>query len=151
VVAAGFCSNMRVLRRHVRLVLTWEVASGYSQEFYKTALAVQAVLLFSPCHLLEHSNLPEEVSYGLSRASKNFSVRSDIRNDARLRSDLRTLTDPKMPGHSCLPADTDEIFKHGRTRNTDLCDDDTTPAEDNIVADLHEVIDTGASADHRVS
>jgi hypothetical protein len=33
----------------------------------------------------------------------------------------------------------------------DLCDDDTTPAEDNIVANLHEVIETGAGADHRVS
>jgi hypothetical protein len=104
---------MRVLRRHVRLVLTREVASGYSQEFYKTALAVQAVLSFSPCHLLEHRNLSEEVSFWLSRASKNFSAWSHIRNDARLRSDLRTLTDPKMSDHSCLTPDTDEIFKHG--------------------------------------
>jgi hypothetical protein len=47
--------------------------------------------------------------------------------DARLRSDLRTLTDPKMPGHGRLPPDADEILKHGLTRNTDLCDDDTTP------------------------
>ena len=65
--------------------------------------------------------------------------------------DLRALTDPKMPGHRRLPPDANEILKHGRTRNTDLCDDDTTPAEDDIVADLHEVIETRAGADHRVS
>ena len=95
--------------------------------------------------------MPEEISFWLSRASKHFRAWSDIRNDASLRSDLRTSANPKMPGHARLPPDADEILKHGRTRNTDLCDDDTTPAEDNIVADLHEVIETGASADHRVS
>jgi hypothetical protein len=57
--------------------------------------------------------LSEEVPYWLCRASKHFGAWYDIRNDARLRSDFRTLTDPKMPGHSRLPPDADEIFKHG--------------------------------------
>ena len=113
-------------------------------------LTDSAVLSFSLCHLLERGNLSEEFSFWLRRASKHFSAWSHIRNDAGLRSDLRTLADPKMPGHGRLPPDADEILKHGRTRNTDLCDDDTTPAEDDIVADLDEVIETRAGADHRV-
>ena len=79
----------------------------------KTALAVQAVLSFSLCYLLERGNLPKEVSFWLSRAAKHLSAWIHIRNDARLRSDLCALTDPKMPGHSCLPPDTNEILKHG--------------------------------------
>ena len=104
---------MRVLRRRARLVLTTEVAGGYSHVLCKTAHAVQAVLSFSLCHLLERGNLPEEVSFWLSRAAKHFSAWIHIRNDARLRSDLRALTDPKMPGHSRLPPDANEILKHG--------------------------------------
>ena len=71
---------MRVLRQRVRSVLTTEVASGC-----KTALAVQAVLSFSLCHLLERGNLPEEVSFWLSRAAKHFRACIHIRHDARLR------------------------------------------------------------------
>src|SRR5229473_5055856 len=97
---------MRVLRQRVRLVVTAEVASGC-----KTALAVQGALSFSLCHPLEHDNLSKEVSFRLSRAPKHFSAWNQIRHDARLRSDSRTLTDPKMPGHRRLPADADEIFQ----------------------------------------
>jgi len=52
------------------------------------------------------------------------------------------LADPQMPGHSGLSLDANEIPKHGGARNTDLRDDDTAPAEDNIMADLHEIIET---------
>jgi hypothetical protein len=62
---------------------------------------------------LERGNLSEKVFHWLSRASKHCRAWSDIRNDASLRSDLRTLTNPKMPGHSRLPPDPDEILKHG--------------------------------------
>jgi hypothetical protein len=78
-----------------------------------TALAVQAVLFFSLYHPLEHGNLSEEISFCLSRAAKHFRACIHIRNDARLRSDLRALTDPKMSGHSRLPPDANEILKHG--------------------------------------
>jgi len=57
--------------------------------------------------------LSEEVSYRLCRASKHDGAWNYIRNDARLRADSGTLTDPKMPGHSRLPPDADEIFQHG--------------------------------------
>src|SRR6516162_6259723 len=96
--------------------------------YVKTARAVQAVLSFSPCHPFERGNLSEENCLWLSRASKHLGAWSQIRNNARLRSDLRTLTDPKMPGHRCLPSDAHKILKHGRTRNTDLGDYHTTTA-----------------------
>src|SRR4029077_8476793 len=102
------------------------------------------------CHFRERSNLPEEVLYGLSWTSKQFGTWSHIRHDARLCPDLRAFADPKMPSQARLPSHTNEVPEHGRTRNTDLRDDDAAPAQHNIVADLHQVIEPGASADHRV-
>ena len=75
--------------------------------------SIQTVLSFFLCHLLERGNLSEKVFYWLSRASKHSCAWSNIRNDASLRSDLRTFTNPKMPGHGRLPPDADEILKHG--------------------------------------
>jgi hypothetical protein len=49
----------------------------------------------------------------LSRTSKNFDARVQIRHHARLRPDFGGLTDPKMPGHSRLPPNPNEILKHG--------------------------------------
>ena len=81
--------------------------------YFKTARAVQAVLSFSPCHPFESGYLSEEDCLWLSRASKHLGAWSQIRNNASLRSDLRTLTDPKMPGHRRLPPDADKILEHG--------------------------------------
>ncbi len=64
---------------------------------------------------------------------------------------MGTLPNPKMSGHGCLTADTDEIFKHSRARNTDLGYNDATPAEDDVVADLHQIIETRTGADHCVA
>src|SRR5258708_38181402 len=55
-----------------------------------------------------------------------------------------------MSGHGGLTPDANEILKHCRTGNTNLGYDDATPAEDNIVADLHQIIETRTSTDHRV-
>ena len=76
------------------------------------AALAQAVLSFSLYHPLEHGNLSEEISFCLSRAAKHFRACIHIRNDARLRSDLRALTDPKMSGHCRLSPDANEILKH---------------------------------------
>ena len=103
---------MRVLRLPARLVLRRKSRADILMSC-KTAHAVQAMLFFSLCHLLERSNLPEEISFWLSRAAKHYSAWIHIRNDTRLRSDLRALTDPKMPSHSRLPPDANEILKHG--------------------------------------
>jgi hypothetical protein len=55
-----------------------------------------------------------------------------------------------MSIHGGLPPDLDEILKDGRTRNTDLGYDDATSAEDNVVSDLHKIIETRTGADHRI-
>ena len=65
------------------------------------------------CHLLERGNLSERVFNWLCRASEHCRAWSDIRNDASLRPDRRTFSNPKMPGHGRLPSDPDEILKHG--------------------------------------
>jgi hypothetical protein len=56
-----------------------------------------------------------------------------------------------MSIHRSLPPDLDKVFKDGRTRNADLGHDHATPAKDNVVSDLHKIIQTRARADHRVS
>src|SRR6476661_7880262 len=76
------------------------------------------------CHLHERGDLPEEVLFRLSRASEHFGARIQIRHDSCLCPDLRAATNPKMPSHSRLAADADEVLKYGRTRNADLGDDD---------------------------
>src|ERR1700752_2263541 len=55
-----------------------------------------------------------------------------------------------MAIHGGLPPDLDEILKDGRTRNTDLGYDDATSAEDNVVSDLHKIIEARTGADHRI-
>jgi hypothetical protein len=62
----------------------------------------------------------------------------------------RPSPNPKMSSHGCLTPDADEILKHCRTRNTDLGNNDATPPKYNIVADLHQVIETRTSTDHYV-
>src|SRR5260370_26288211 len=94
-------------------VFVWCQQRKSQPDILMYALAVQAVLSFSFYHPLEHGNLSEEVSFWLSGAAKHFRTCIYIRNDARLRPDLRALTDPKMSGHSRLPPDANEILKHG--------------------------------------
>ena len=83
-------------------------------------LTEQAILCLFLCHFCERGNLPEEVLYRLSWASEHFGTWTQIRYDARLRTDLRAFADPKMPSQARLPSHTNEVPKHGRTRNTDL-------------------------------
>jgi hypothetical protein len=80
-----------------------------------TALVVPAVLSFSPWHPLEHDNLSKEISFRLSRASKHFCAWSHVRNDPRLRSDFRTLTDPKMPAIAACPPTLRWPLSHDQT------------------------------------
>src|SRR5262245_20656281 len=49
-----------------------------------------------------------------------------------------------------LSPDLHEILKDSRARNTDLGYDDATSAEDNVVSNLHEIIETRTRADHRI-
>ena len=55
-----------------------------------------------------------------------------------------------MSGHGCLAPDPDVILQHCRAGNTDLGDDDATPTECDVVADLHQVIETRTGTDHRI-
>ena len=106
--------------------------------------------LLYPCHPLKSSHLPEESSFWLSREPNHFLTRRHVPHNASLCSDPRAAADPDMSIQGGLPPDLDEILKDGRTRNTGLADDDATPAEHNVVSDLHKIIEARAGADHRV-
>jgi len=50
-----------------------------------------------------------------------------------------------------LSPDLDEILKDSGTSNAGLGYDDATPAEHNVMSDLHHIIETRTGADYRVS
>jgi hypothetical protein len=50
-----------------------------------------------------------------------------------------------------LPPDLDEILNDSGTSNAGLGHDDATPAEHNVMSDLHNIIETRTGADYRVS
>ena len=56
-----------------------------------------------------------------------------------------------MSSQTGLSPDLDEILKDGGARNSGLSYDNATPAEDNVVSNLHKVIETRTGANHRIS
>src|SRR3954451_7344267 len=55
-----------------------------------------------------------------------------------------------MPGHAHLAANQDKITERRRSRNTGLRNDDAMAPDRNVVADLNQVVDFRAFADHSV-
>src|SRR6476619_5925207 len=108
-------------------------------------------LLLSPCQPLKSSHLSEEISFWLRRRSNHVYTCRHAPHDASLRSDPRAAANPEMSIQGGLPPDLDEILKDGRTRNRSLGYDDAAPAEDNVVSNLHKIIETRAGANHRIS
>ncbi len=56
-----------------------------------------------------------------------------------------------MSSQTGLSPDLDEILKDGGTRNGGLGYDNATPAEDNVMSNLHKVIETRTGTNHRIS
>jgi len=108
-------------------------------------------LLLSPCQPLKSSHLSEEISFWLRRRSNHVYTCRHAPHDASLRSDPRAAANGEMSIQGGLPPDLDEILKGGRTRNGGLGYDNATPAEDNVVSNLHKIIETRAGANHRIS
>src|SRR5258708_3510321 len=55
-----------------------------------------------------------------------------------------------MAGETGLPSDHDEIADLGAAGNTGLSGQDATPTENDIVPDLHQIIDHCAGPNHRI-
>src|SRR5690606_14720162 len=87
----------------------------------------------------------------LRRTSEHLPSGLDIGHHAGLRADLRTFSDVQVPRHRGLPSDAYEILQHGRSRNSDLRDNHAAAADHDIVADLHEIIESRARADHGIA
>ena len=96
-------------------------------------------------HPLQGRHLAEELGAGLRRASQQDGARGSVRNDPSLGADLRAPADAQMPRHGRLAADLDEILEYRRAGDAYLSDDDAAAADADIVADLHQIIETRAS------
>ena len=58
--------------------------------------------------------------------------------------------DAQMTGEPCLSPDHDKIIEPGASRDADLTGQDATTTENDVVPDLHQIINHRARADHRV-
>ena len=67
------------------------------------------------------------------------------------RADLRAGADLQMAGEAGLTAERGEIVEDAGAGNAALRDEHAMPADDDVVADLHEVVDLGALADDGVA
>ena len=67
------------------------------------------------------------------------------------RGDLRAETDMKVAGEPRLPPQRGKILENAGARNAALRDEDAVAANDDVVADLHKVIDFRSFADDRVA
>src|ERR1700761_6089338 len=56
-----------------------------------------------------------------------------------------------MPGHGSLAADLDKILEDCRAGYTDLRYNHTAASNSNVVADLHEIINSGSGTDNGVA
>src|SRR5260221_10552105 len=77
-------------------------------------------------------------------------ARRDIAKDAAMRRHPRSLAQCQVTGQAALPTDHDEIVELGAARDANLRDDHATPANNDVVPDLHQIINHRAVADHRV-
>src|SRR5204863_391906 len=68
---------------------------------------------------------------------------------AGLTGDGHLVADLQMPGHTRLSGE-DRVIADLRTaRDADLCDHQAIVPDDDVVRDLHQVVDLRAFADHR--
>src|SRR6266566_2358826 len=63
-----------------------------------------------------------------------------------MRRHPRSLAQCQVTGQTALPADHDEIVELGAARDANLRDDHATPANDDVVPDLHQIINHRAVA-----
>ncbi len=88
---------------------------------------------------------------GFAGAPPQRSPGGNVGHHAGRRGDLGAGADLQMSGDAGLSAERGEIADHARSGNAGLRHQNGVTADDDVVADLHEIIDLRAFADHRVA
>src|SRR5690348_7109334 len=76
--------------------------------------------------------------------------RRNVPHHAAMRRDARAIADGKVAGETALTADHHEIPKFGAPGDANLRDKHAATADDDVVPDLHEIINHCAVADDRI-
>ncbi len=93
----------------------------------------------------------EELAQRPGRRAAPSLAGGNVAHDAGFGGDLRAGADLEMARQPRLTAEGGEVADHGRAGNARLRDENAVAADDDIVADLHEIIDLRPLADDRVA
>ena len=85
------------------------------------------------------------------RGSAPSLARRHVAHHPGLGGDLRAGADGQMAGQARLAAEGGEIADHGRARNAALRHQHAMAADDDVVGDLHQIVDLGPFADDRIA
>src|SRR5271166_550233 len=99
----------------------------------------------------QRRDLAKKLAHGLRRGAGPPLPCGNIGHDARSGGDLRAGADVEMARDASLPSQRGEISNDARSRDAGLRDQNRVPADDDVVADLNEIVDLRALADHRVA
>jgi hypothetical protein len=105
-----------------------------------TSYSITSATPPSPRHLLQLCYLSKEFLFRLSRAAEQRCARRHIGYHTCLCPDLSAAPNPDVSSDCGLSANLNEILDHCRPGNTDLRDYDATPADHDVVGNLHEII-----------
>src|ERR1039457_3820905 len=106
---------------------------------------------FGARHSCKHRHLAEPQLDRLGRRPGPARPRRNIRMDIAGAGKLCALADRHMVAHANTPAQHYEILERRASGDTGLRRHDAMPTDADIVADLDQVVDLGALADHRVA
>src|SRR5271165_3974771 len=96
-------------------------------------------------------DLTEEFADGFRWSAAPALARRNVGHHARGRRDLGAGPDLQMAGDARLPAKRGKVSDHARAGDAGLRDEHGVTPNDDVMPDLHEIIDLGAFADHRVA
>ena len=99
---------------------------------------------------LDRRHLARPLLEGARRRAAHARAGLDVVLDVRHAGDLRAAADLDVADHARMRTHDDEIAELRRAGDAALRHDHAMAADDDVVGDLHEVVDLGALADDRV-
>src|SRR5690348_2660359 len=112
--------------------------------------AVSMLIPLLPRQALHQRYPAPELPRRHGREATDGLARRDIAHDAAMRSHARPLAERDMVGQSALTADHDEIVEPRAAGDPDLRAEHAPATDDDVVPDMHEIINHRAVADRRV-
>src|SRR6266446_3692240 len=113
-------------------------------------LAASSFVILHPFlrQLAERGFTPREFSERNGRSPHDFLAVGHVGEHGALRRNLYAIANGEVAGETRLSCHHYIVAEHGRAGDPDLRDEETVPADPDVMADLHEVVDLRSFADH---